>query len=114
MRQTFPTKPKPSQPPGPPPIGAVTTSYLAMRANHPREATVTAAQEAAQRLDRAHRLLPAATHTVAEDPAQPVLYVPAEIVAEMAEDAERLGAFRVAAGLREVAAEMRLGELKVR
>lgn len=114
MRQTFPTKPKPSQPPGPPPIGAVTTSYLAMRVNHPREATVKAAQEAAQRLDRAHRLLPAETMKATEGPAEPVLYVPADIVAEMAEDAERTGAFRVAAGLREVASEMRLGELTVR
>lgn len=112
MRSTFPTKPKLPTPSGPPPIGAVTTSYLAMRASFPSEATVTAAQEAAQRLDRAHRLLPVASEKAAH-PGPLALYVPAEIVAEMAEDAERLGAFRVAAGLREVAAEMRLGELKV-
>lgn len=109
-----PKRPEPS--PFPPPIGAVTTSYLAMRASHPREDTITAAQEAAQRLDRAHRLLPAETYMAAQGPSQTLsgpqaLYVPADIVAEMAEGAERTGAFRVAAGWREVAAEMRLGEL---
>lgn len=111
MRST--TKPKPSQPIGPPPIGAVTTSYLAMRANHCPNATTTAAQDAAQRLDRAHRLLPFVPVKAAED-APTVLYVPAEIVAEMAERAELTGAWRVAARWREVAAEMRLGELKAR
>lgn len=113
MRSTFPTKPKTSEPSGPMPIGAVTTSYLAMRANQCPNATLTAAQEAAQRLDRAHRLLPYEAFKAAQEAAPLVLYVPAEIVVEMAERVELTGAWRVAARWREVAAEMRLGELKV-
>lgn len=96
----------------PPPLGAVTSSYLAMRARQPGQAALQAAQEAAQRLDRAHRLLPAEPYRATTETATS-LYVPPEIVAEMAEGAERTGAFRVATAWREVAAEMRLGALTV-